>query len=279
MNIFGRSKHSQKQVVEKPCVVGQALTALAVDQTLPVVQRTLVTQLKAAYDQNPQEFRGRKIVEAFRDLVAATTNAQVVAATREHDEQLKKQREEANAEMAQLVEKAKAVDARMEALARHFGHAAMAAWLTRIRKCGWTTYLSEPRYALVVLRELVARGRARRLEGRGRRQRTRKCKKQKQLLDFVFPGGRPRTPRFALVRRQCDVCNLQRPLSEEAFPICDACELRRYCSHACQRIDWLSGHRDICTFDTDAKAATPALLRLPDELFSIVVRFYWGGGP
>ena len=38
----------------------------------------------------------------------------------------------------------------------------MFAWLARIRAVGWARYLSEPRYKLVVLRELAARGRARR---------------------------------------------------------------------------------------------------------------------
>lgn len=39
----------------------------------------------------------------------------------------------------------------------------MVAWLERILQCGgWTRYVSEPRYQLVVLRELVARARARR---------------------------------------------------------------------------------------------------------------------
>ena len=40
------------------------------------------------------------------------------------------------------------------------GHAPLAAWLARAR--GWTRYVSEPRYKLVVSREAVARGMARR---------------------------------------------------------------------------------------------------------------------
>ena len=64
----------------------------------------------------------------------------------------------------------------------------MADWLTRIREAGsWTRYLSEPRYALVVLRNIVARGRARREHGLFGKER---------VLDFLFPGDQhsPRLP-------------------------------------------------------------------------------------
>ena len=71
------------------------------------------------------------------------------------------------------------------AAARRGGHATvtMVAWLARVEAVGWAVHLSAPRYALVVLRELVARGRA-------RRQRADSGKEQ--LLDFLFPGDRPR---------------------------------------------------------------------------------------
>ena len=62
---------------------------------------------------------------------------------------------------------------------------AMAAWLERIEESGWKRYLSGPRYELVALRELVARGRARRL---------RAFSQKEQLLDFLFPGNQPTKP-------------------------------------------------------------------------------------
>ena len=48
---------------------------------------------------------------------------------------------------------------------------------------GWTRYLSEPRYKLVVLRALVAKGRA-------SRRRT----EFEQLFDFLFPRKSGDTP-------------------------------------------------------------------------------------
>ena len=65
------------------------------------------------------------------------------------------------------------------------GHTAMAAWLARICEVGWTRFLSEPKYQLVVLRELVARGQARRAASGD----------DAQLLDFLFPGNIPRRTR------------------------------------------------------------------------------------
>ena len=64
-------------------------------------------------------------------------------------------------------------------IARERGHAAMAAWLGRVRAVGWTAYLSEPRYKLVVLRQLSAQGRA---------ERRRAFSDTEHLLDFLFPG-------------------------------------------------------------------------------------------
>ena len=87
--------------------------------------------------------------------------------------------------------------------ARRNGHAALAAWLARISAAGgWTRHLSEPRYELVVLRSLCARGRAQRADSG-----------KEQLLDFLFPSD-------------------QSPLDQP---------------------------------------------HLPDELFSIIARYYWGG--
>ena len=60
----------------------------------------------------------------------------------------------------------------------------MAAWLRQIDDFGWKRHLAEPRYKLVVLRALSARGDARR-----------KCvgsSRKEQLLDFLFPGERPK---------------------------------------------------------------------------------------
>ena len=58
----------------------------------------------------------------------------------------------------------------------------MAAWLSRVSAATWTRHLSEPRYQLVVLRELSARGLARPRRG---------VLVNIQLLDFLFPGDRP----------------------------------------------------------------------------------------
>ena len=97
----------------------------------------------------------------------------------------------------------------LDNIALNQGHDAMAAWLARIRDAGgWTRYLSEPRYRLVVLRELVARNLAR---------RRRADSGKEQLLDFLFPGDQPR------------------------------------------------------------RRARRLQQRLPDELFSIIARYYWGG--
>ena len=69
------------------------------------------------------------------------------------------------------------------------GHAALAAWLVRILAAGsWTRYkqnLSEPRYALVVLRGLAASGRAR---------RERAFDGKELVLDFLFPSDQPSNP-------------------------------------------------------------------------------------
>mmetsp|Transcript_21488 Transcript_21488/g.64343 ORF Transcript_21488/g.64343 Transcript_21488/m.64343 type:complete len:124 (+) Transcript_21488:398-769(+) len=95
-------------------------------------------------------------------------------------------------------------------MARTRGHAAMAAWLGRVREQkGWARHVSEPRYVLAVIRALCAGDRAR---------RKRADFGTEQLFDFLFPAGRPsrRAPR-------------RQP-------------------------------------------------RLPDDVFTVVARFYFGGG-
>ena len=86
-------------------------------------------------------------------------------------------------------------------LAGGFGHITVAKWLERIQKHGWVKYLSEPRCALAVLRELAARGRAR---------RARELSGKELVLDFLFPGdqaptqaNKPRLPDdlFPLIAR------------------------------------------------------------------------------
>ena len=72
------------------------------------------------------------------------------------------------------------------AIAHIEGHAVMTAWLKRVRAVGWARHLSEPRYKLVVLKELVARARAR---------RERAFHGKEHVLDLLFPGGRPNTRR------------------------------------------------------------------------------------
>jgi len=74
--------------------------------------------------------------------------------------------------------------------ARFHRYEAMAAWLARVEAVGWAHYLSEPRYALVVLRELVSRRRA---------QRPREFTGKERVLEFLFPGDQtliqaPRLP-------------------------------------------------------------------------------------
>ena len=88
----------------------------------------------------------------------------------------------------------------------------MADWLERIAQVSWKRHLSEPRYALVVLRALAARGDAR-LPGRRLPRRQRADKGKEHVLDFLFPG--------------------------------------------------------------DLRRREP---RLPDDLFPLVIRYYWGGG-
>ena len=68
------------------------------------------------------------------------------------------------------------------------GFLALAAWLKRIQAHGgWTRYLSLPRYKLVLLRELVARGRAR---------RERALFGKERVLDLLFPGDQTNQPQL-----------------------------------------------------------------------------------
>jgi len=89
-------------------------------------------------------------------------------------------------------------------VARLGPHETLAAWLETVVAVGWTRYLSEPRYKLALLRQLAARGDAR---------RERAFHGKELLLYLLFPSGHSR------------------------------------------------GHP-----------------RLPDELFAVIVRYYWGGG-
>mmetsp|Transcript_15457 Transcript_15457/g.47849 ORF Transcript_15457/g.47849 Transcript_15457/m.47849 type:complete len:150 (-) Transcript_15457:267-716(-) len=113
-------------------------------------------------------------------------------------------------------------------VAKENGHDAMAAWLARVRVSGWAKHLSEPRYALVVLRELVAGDRAR---------REREFSGNERVLDFLFPGEAPR-------QQETKTC-LPRVL------------------------DFL--------FSGDQPPPQADLLHLPDDLFPLVARYYWGG--
>jgi len=76
----------------------------------------------------------------------------------------------------------------------------VVAWVARIQKTGWAAHLSEPRYKLVVLRGLVAQGRARREHA---------FHGKEQLLDLLFPGDQsrdqPRLPDdlFSIIARYC----------------------------------------------------------------------------
>mmetsp|Transcript_21814 Transcript_21814/g.65371 ORF Transcript_21814/g.65371 Transcript_21814/m.65371 type:complete len:121 (+) Transcript_21814:874-1236(+) len=89
----------------------------------------------------------------------------------------------------------------------------MAAWLARIQAVGWTRHLSQPRYALVLLRALTVRGRA---------QRRRDLQVNVSFLNFLFPDDE--SPQQA------------------------------------------------------NKQAKRGLPRLPNDLFRLVARYYWGGG-
>ena len=78
-------------------------------------------------------------------------------------------------------------------VARHSGHPAMAAWLARILAAGgWTRYISESRYKLVVLRELVARGRARRERVFPFAKEQTPLYGQEHIVDLLFPGDHAR---------------------------------------------------------------------------------------
>ena len=44
----------------------------------------------------------------------------------------------------------------------------------------------------------------------------------------------------------CDVCGRQCSFAEPPYPVCGACEKRRYCGEACQIADWEAGHARKC---------------------------------
>ena len=92
--------------------------------------------------------------------------------------------------------------------ARDQGHDAMTAWLERIQRVGWKRYLSGPRYKLVGLRLLVARGRA---------QRQHPFFGKEQLMDLLFPGDQPLQPTSKQGVRAC------RTSSSQSSPATNAC--------------------------------------------------------
>ena len=102
-----------------------------------------------------------------------------------------------------------------------FTSTAVKAWLRRMFEAGgWTCYLSEPRYQLVLTRKMAAKGwaqRKRKFSGKDPAREFRHVR----LLDFLFPGEQP--PPQAKQRR-----------------------------------------------------VQPCL---PDDLFPLVIRYYWGGQP
>ena len=109
----------------------------------------------------------------------------------------------------------------------------MAAWLARIQEAGgWKRHLSEPRYTLVVLRAIAARGDA---------WREREFHGKERVLDFLFPGHQPPPRANSLASVKEAVLNLLQPR-------------RRAQRHQ-----------------------PPP--RLPDDLFPIIARYYWGGAP
>ena len=72
------------------------------------------------------------------------------------------------------------------------GYVTMAAWLKRIQHRGWKRHLSEPRYALVVLKELTASGRARRRRASFGKEQVHEFQRVR-TLDFLFPSDPPPT--------------------------------------------------------------------------------------
>ena len=121
-------------------------------------------------------------------------------------------------------------------ICRRRSHPEMAAWSARIQQAGgWARPLSQPRYALVVLRALVTRGRARRQRAFDGKER---------VLDFLFP-------RAASAPASGSQGAPARP------------GVRRFRRAIARQGDKRTRRRQ----------------HLPDELFSIIVQFYWDGEP
>ena len=76
-------------------------------------------------------------------------------------------------------------------VARLGPHETLAAWLETVVAVGWTRYLLEPRYKLALLRQLAARGDAR---------RERAFHGKELVLDFLFPDDQP-PPQASLLSR------------------------------------------------------------------------------
>ena len=134
--------------------------------------------------------------------------------------------------------------------ARDQGHDAMTAWLERIQRVGWKRYLSGPRYKLVGLRLLVARGRA---------QRQHPFFGKEQLMDLLFPGDQPPPPPPSYAG----------PRPGRVFK---------------SGAQGLGYYVDVPLSDArpppppQAKKQARRQPRLPDDVFSIIARYYWGGG-
>ena len=147
----------------------------------------------------------------------------------------------------------------MHQIASQRGHVAMAAWLARVRTVGWVFYLSQPRYALVVLRRLAARGFAR---------RARAFHGKERVLDFLFPGDQAPHPGDGAVAALI-AKNNGSDWAQEAV-------MREMLRAAYDAGAASQPQANKQTANKQAKRHRPP--RLPDELFAIIVSYYWGGG-
>ena len=146
---------------------------------------------------------------------------------------------------------------RPDKVAKIHGYTTMGKWLKRIRLVGWTHYVSAPRYKLVALRALVARGQAR-WEGT--------FHGKELVLDFLFPSDQPPPSRDDAIE----------PL---VAPLQDAMDLSRGTREMVIRKMLHAAYDAGAASRPQAnKRARRHQPRLPDELFSIIARFWWGGG-
>jgi len=138
-----------------------------------------------------------------------------------------------------------------ENAARVGGHPTMAAW-----QVGWARYLSEPRYALVVLRELVAGGRARR-RGATPPLRSVACRPTRAPTHFDCTTAAGVAKAIARTA----------PSSRDEF---DASRDESGADSGKERV------LDFLFVPGDQQANKPSL---PDDVFSIIARYYWCGEP